>query len=145
MMIGMTARLDDQLCFALYAASRALTAAYREPLQRLGLTYPQYLVLMVLWESDDIGVVDLGRRLRLDSGTLSPLLKRLESDGLVTRSRDAADERRVRIVLTDAGRDLRARTGEVQRCVAEAVDLDLDEFVALRGLARRVAQLGPAT
>lgn len=140
----MTTRLDDQLCFALYAASRALTSAYRDSLQQLGLTYPQYLVLMVLWETDDIGVVDLGRRLHLDSGTLSPLLKRLEADGLVTRRRDAGDERRVRIGLTPAGRAMSRHTSELQRCVADAVDLDRDEFIALRRLARRVADLEPA-
>jgi DNA-binding MarR family transcriptional regulator len=100
-------RLDRQLCFALYAASRAMTRAYGPVLEPLGLTYPQYLVMLVLWETDDRTVGELGDRLGLDSGTLTPLLKRLEQRELIGRSRDPADERVVRIRLTDAGRALR--------------------------------------
>ena len=88
-------RLDAQLCFALYGASLAMTKLYRPVLEGLGLTYPQYLAMLVLWESDDVTVGDLGRRLGLDSGTLTPLLKRLEAAGLVTRRRDPRDERQV--------------------------------------------------
>src|SRR5919205_2563442 len=101
--------LDDQLCFALYAASRAVTARYRPMLDSLGLTYPQYLVMMLLWESDHQTVGQLGSRLALDSGTLSPLLKRLTAAGLVTRPRPGEDERSVSISLTEAGRELRER------------------------------------
>ena len=101
--------LDDQLCFALYAASRAVTARYRPMLDALGLTYPQYLVMMLLWESDHQTVGQLGSRLALDSGTLSPLLKRLTAAGLVTRHRRVEDERSVSIALTDEGRALRGQ------------------------------------
>src|SRR3954468_16902148 len=101
--------LDDQLCFALYAASRAMTARYRPMLEELGLTYPQYLVMMLLWEEDHQTVGQLGARLALDSGTLSPLLKRLTAAGLVTRHRRVEDERSVAIALTDSGRALRDR------------------------------------
>ncbi len=103
-------RLDDQLCFALYSASHLMTKAYRPMLSALGLTYPQYLALLVLWEADDLTVGALGERLFLDSGTLTPLLKRMEAQGLVERRRDPADERQVRIRLTEAGRALEAET-----------------------------------
>lgn len=103
-------RLDDQLCFALYSASHLMTKAYRPMLTALGLTYPQYLALLVLWEADDLTVGALGERLFLDSGTLTPLLKRMEAQGLVERRRDPADERQVRIRLTEAGRKLEAET-----------------------------------
>ena len=103
-------RLDDQLCFALYSASHLMTKAYRPMLTALGLTYPQYLALLVLWEADDLTVGALGERLYLDSGTLTPLLKQLEAQGLVERRRDPADERQVRIRLTEAGRALEAET-----------------------------------
>jgi DNA-binding MarR family transcriptional regulator len=106
-------RLDRQLCFALYAASRAMTRAYGPVLEPLGLTYPQYLVMLVLWETDDRTVGELGDRLGLDSGTLTPLLKRLEQRELIGRSRDPADERVVRIRLTDAGRALRDQATHV--------------------------------
>jgi DNA-binding MarR family transcriptional regulator len=106
-------RLDRQLCFALYAASRAMTRAYGPVLEPLGLTYPQYLVMLVLWETDDHTVGELGDRLGLDSGTLTPLLKRLEQRELIGRSRDPADERVVRIRLTDAGRALRDQATHV--------------------------------
>jgi DNA-binding MarR family transcriptional regulator len=96
-------RLDEHLCFALYAASHAFTRAYAPLLAELGLTYPQYIVMIVLWERDDLSVKQLGERLSLDSGTLTPLLKRLEQSGLVSRHRDAGDERVVRVRLTSAG------------------------------------------
>ncbi|GAA1732732.1 MarR family transcriptional regulator [Aeromicrobium alkaliterrae] len=138
-----TARLDDQLCFALYAASRRLTTAYRTTLTELGLTYPQYLALMVLWESDGVTLSELGERLSLDSGTLSPLVKRLQVQGLVERRSSTEDERRVHVHLTDTGRAMSAEVGRLQQCVVDAIDLDADEFVALRALARRVAHLEP--
>jgi DNA-binding MarR family transcriptional regulator len=113
-------RLEDNLCFALYAASRAFTRAYQPLLEPLDLTYPQYLAMLVLWERDDVSVSELGERLFLDSGTLTPLLKRLEETGRVERRRDRDDERVVRIVLTPRGRALRGRAQtvpqELMRC-----------------------------
>ena len=103
-----TLKLDTQLCFALYAASNAMTRLYRDKLEPLGLTYPQYLVLLVLWEQDGIAVKEIGRRLHLDSGTLTPMLKRMEQAGLVQRRRSRADERQVDIALTPAGEALKA-------------------------------------
>jgi DNA-binding MarR family transcriptional regulator len=134
--------LRRQVCFALYAASRAVTDVYRPILDGLGLTYPQYLVLLVLWERGEqpCSVRELGTALRLDSGTLSPLLKRLEAAGLLVRRRDAADERRVEIRLTDAGRALRERAGPVPEQVARATGLTLDELVALRDTLTRITE-----
>jgi DNA-binding MarR family transcriptional regulator len=125
-------QLDHQLCFALYAASRAIQQAYQPLLAPLGLTYPQYLVMLVLWEGEGIPVKRLGERLRLDSGTLTPLLKRLEAAGLVTRTRDTADERVVRIGLTDAGRALEARAVGVPTALLCGVKLPIDEITRLR-------------
>ncbi|MDT7756980.1 MAG: MarR family transcriptional regulator, organic hydroperoxide resistance regulator [Mycobacterium sp.] len=105
--------IDSQLCFALYSASRAMTAAYRPILAELKLTYPQYLVLLVLWEDEPVTVRKLGERLRLDSGTLSPLLKRLEANGFVRRERSTDDERLVEVTLTPAGR----RLEETAQCI----------------------------
>src|SRR5436190_2142305 len=99
--------LDNQLCFALYSASLAMTKLYKPLLDELGLTYPQYLAMLALWEQDGLMVSELGKRLRLDSGTLTPLLKRMEAAGLVARTRDAQDERRVHISLTASGRRLK--------------------------------------
>jgi DNA-binding MarR family transcriptional regulator len=124
--------LDDQLCFALYAASRAVTARYRPLLDELGVTYPQYLVLMLLWEEDGQTVGQLGSRLALDSGTLSPLLKRLTSAGLVTRHRRADDERSVSVRLTDAGRALQGPACTVSAEMIGALDLDKQAFAALK-------------
>lgn len=101
--------LDSQLCFSLYAASRAMTAAYGPMLKELGVTYPQYLVMLVLWETDDVSVKHLGERLHLDSGTLTPVLFKLEQRGLVTKARDDADARVVRVSLTAPGRALRKK------------------------------------
>ncbi|ONH59047.1 transcriptional regulator [Frankia sp. CcI49] len=119
--------LGNQLCFALYAASRATTRAYGPELAELGLTYPQYLTMLVLWEaSEPLAVGDIGARLHLDSGTLTPLLKRLEDLGLATRSRDRADERRVLIALTGPGRELRARAAEVPLRLFQRYGIDID-------------------
>lgn len=104
-----TLLLDDQLCFALYSASLALNKVYRKLLGKLGLTYPQYLVMMVLWERDRVTVSEIGERLFLDSATLTPLLKRLETAGLLTRTRAASDERQVIIELSKAGRALKTK------------------------------------
>ena len=125
--------LDEQLCFALYDAQRAVTRLYQPLLADLGLTYPQYLVMLVLWSADDpVSVGELGARLHLDSGTLTPLLKRLEHAGLVTRTRDAADERRVLIALTDDGLALRDRAEDIPARLFAQSDLDPRELVALR-------------
>ena len=125
-------RLDDQLCFALYAASRAVVGRYRDGLDAIGLTYSQYLVMMVLWERGDVTMGALGRELHLDSGTLSPLLKRLESRGLVTRRRRLDDERTVEVSCTDAGRELHAPASCVQSGVQDDTGLSSDELAGLR-------------
>jgi len=124
-------QLDRQLCFALYSASHAMTRVYRPLLEPLGLTYPQYLVLMVLWEQDDRTLTELGDRLALDSGTLTPLVKRLETQGLLRRQRDPADERRVRVQLLDAGRALRGPARGVPQALAAATGCSLGEIGAL--------------
>jgi DNA-binding MarR family transcriptional regulator len=123
--------LDHQLCFALYSASLAMTKLYKPLLDPLGLTYPQYLAMLVLWEGDSIMVSQLGERLALDSGTLTPLLKRLESADLVRRLRDAADERRVLLHLTPAGRALKSKALAVPERIACASGCSLDELAAL--------------
>lgn len=123
--------LDHQLCFALYSASLAMTKAYKPLLDALGLTYPQYLVLLVLWEQDDVMVSRIGERLFLDSGTLTPLLKRLESAGLVQRTRDSHDERRVRVTLTLEGRVLQQQARSVPTCVRQQSQLALPQIASL--------------
>ncbi|MCW5659375.1 MAG: MarR family transcriptional regulator [Burkholderiaceae bacterium] len=123
--------LDRQLCFALYSASLAMTKLYKPLLDPLGLTYPQYLVMLVLWEGDGITVSQLGERVALDSGTLTPLLKRLEASHLVRRLRDATDERRVLLQLTPAGRALKTRALVVPEQVACASGCELAELAAL--------------
>ncbi len=123
--------LDNQLCFALYSATNAITRVYRRLLDEHDLTYPQYLVLLVLWEKDGIAVRDLMRRLKLDSGTLSPILKRLERAGLVSKQRNDIDERIVRISLTDKSRQLKSMVAEVQTQVACKTGLGNKEFFAL--------------
>ncbi|HEY8359774.1 MAG TPA: MarR family transcriptional regulator [Ramlibacter sp.] len=135
--------LDNQLCFALYSASLAMTKLYKPLLEALGLTYPQYLVMLVLWEADGVMVSEIGQRLSLDSGTLTPLLKRLEAAGLISRLRDLQDERRVHIRLTPAGRKLKARAAKVPACMAAASRCRLDEIAGLtqqvRALRDRLA------
>ncbi|MFI5605626.1 MarR family winged helix-turn-helix transcriptional regulator [Amycolatopsis sp. NPDC051903] len=116
--------LDDQLCFGLYSASRAVTSLYRTLLEPLDLTYPQYLVMLALWEHDKQQVKELGAALNLDSGTLSPLLKRLEKAGLVTRERQADDERSVRITLTEQGNSLRAQAERIPPHIGRALGFD---------------------
>lgn len=131
--------LDEQVCFALYAAARVTQGAYRPLLAELDLTYPQWLVLLALWDEDGLTVTALGTRLMLDSGTLSPLLRRLEARGAVTRRRSDIDARRVTVHLTDTGRALRDRSGEVERCLLVRVALTPAELITLRDLARRLA------
>ncbi|MBC7468192.1 MAG: MarR family transcriptional regulator [Ramlibacter sp.] len=124
-------QLDNQLCFALYSASLAMTKLYKPLLADLGLTYPQYLVMLVLWERDALMVSELGERLFLDSGTLTPLLKRLEAAGMVSRIRALDDERRVHVTLTAAGRKLKSRASRIPACIAEAVHCPLPDILSL--------------
>ncbi len=128
--------LDNQLCFALYAASNAMTRLYRDRLEPLGLTYPQYLVLLVLWEGDNLTVSQLGERLYLDSGTLTPLLKRMETAGHIARRRDPADERQVRISLTPAGQALKADVAEMHKGLACLLPLPPADLARLRAELR---------
>jgi len=130
--------LNRQVCFALYSASRATTGAYRTMLDALGLTYPQYLVLLVLWEQDGRGVREICDALDLDTGTLSPLLKRLEALGLIERQRLASDERRVQIHLTDAGSALKAQASDIPARLATATGLSRTELAQLRDVLGRV-------
>ncbi|MDO9431364.1 MAG: MarR family transcriptional regulator [Phenylobacterium sp.] len=138
--VGDRLRLDNQLCFALYAASGLVTRAYRPLLEPLGLTYPQYLVMLALWEQAPRTVKALGQALELDSGTLTPLLKRLETAGFVTRTRDAQDERRVQIALTKAGEALREKAAEVPTALACQLQLPLDEIVELKTTLQDLAR-----
>ncbi|MGW2492278.1 MarR family winged helix-turn-helix transcriptional regulator [Streptomyces sp. NPDC001606] len=124
--------LDRQICFSLHAASRAFNGVYRVLLKDLGLTYPQYLVMLVLWEQGDLPVKKLGEQLRLDSGTLSPLVKRLEGAGLVRRERSTEDERSVWVRLTPEGTALRERAAEVPRRIVTATGFDPSEISTLR-------------
>jgi DNA-binding MarR family transcriptional regulator len=125
-------KLDNQLCFVLYACSRGLTRTYRPLLVELGITYPQYLVMLVLWEKDGVSVKALGERLFLDSGTLTPLLKRLESGGLVERRRSREDERRVVIRLTAKGRSLKKRAYAVPETLLCRSGLTAEQFTGLK-------------
>ncbi|HTJ72347.1 MAG TPA: MarR family transcriptional regulator [Actinospica sp.] len=125
-------RLDAQLCFAVHAASRAFDSVYRVTLREAGLTYPQYLVLLVLWEHGEVSVKELGQRLRLDSGTLSPLLKRMEAAGWVERRRDPADERSVVVRATEEGLGLRERICVVPERTVESTGMTVMEMGELR-------------
>jgi DNA-binding MarR family transcriptional regulator len=125
--------LDEQLCFAAYTVSQAFNRAYRPLLDPLGLTYPQFLVMLVLWEGDNIAISDIGSRIHLDSGTLTPLLKRLEANGFVKRQRNPKDEREVRISLTPAGQTLRRKAAAARAQVACATNLDTSGIGSLRG------------
>ena len=124
-------QLDNQLCFALYSASLAMTKLYKPLLDDMGLTYPQYLAMLALWEKDGLMVSELGDRLFLDSGTLTPLLKRLEVAGLISRIRAVEDERRVHITLTVAGRKLKARAAKIPACILKASQCSIPEISSL--------------
>jgi DNA-binding MarR family transcriptional regulator len=132
--------LDNQLCFALYSASLAMTKLYKPLLEELELTYPQYLVMLALWETDGLMVSALGERLSLDSGTLTPLLKRLEAAGWVSRIRNVADERRVHIHLTAAGRKLKTRAAKVPGCVLAATQCSVPELLQLTQQVRMLRE-----
>ena len=138
-MSDMTTRTPDtgdMLCFALYSASHAMTRLYRPLLAPLGLTYPQYLVLVSLWAQDGRSVRELGEELALESNTLTPLLKRMEESGLITRARSSEDERVVQVSLTEKGSSLRSEAEKVTACVFEASGLSLDELGRLRNEVR---------
>lgn len=132
---------QDMLCFALYDAVHAMQSAYKTLLDPLGLTYPQYLAMSALWaqQGDDLTVGSIGTMLRLDSNTLTPLLKRLEQAGLLRRSRDGADQRQVRVALTAAGRDLGAQAAQIPQCFLDKTALTLDQAAGLRA---QITQLG---
>ncbi len=123
--------LDNQLCFALYSTSLAMTKVYKPLLAELGLTYPQYLAMLVLWERDGLMVSELGDKLYLDSGTLTPLLKRLEASGYISRIRAVEDERRVYIALTSSGRKLKTRAAKIPGCILSASQCSIPELMAL--------------
>jgi DNA-binding MarR family transcriptional regulator len=125
-------RLANQVCFAVYSTELAFNGVYKPLLDAIGLTYPQYLAMMVLWEQDDVPVKDIGHLLHLDSGTLTPLLKRLESAGFVQRTRNPADERQVRITLTDVGRALQKKAESVPQGIVGACGLPLAEMIAIK-------------
>ncbi len=130
--------LDNQLCFALYSASLAMTKLYKPLLDSLGITYPQYLVMLVLWESDGPSVSSLGERLNLDSGTLTPLLKRMESAGWLLRKRSTEDERRVHVWLSPTGRGLQMQAAHIPECIMTQSGLSLGEMVTLKGEVQRL-------
>ena len=131
-------QLDNQLCFALYSTSLAMTKIYKPLLDELGLTYPQYLAMLVLWEKDGLTVSELGQRLYLDSGTLTPLLKRLEASGFIARIRAVEDERRVHITLTSSGRKLKAKAAKIPACILSASQCSISE---ISDLTRQVQSL----
>ena len=125
--------LDNQLCFALHSTSLLMTKVYKPLLQALGLTYPQYLAMMVLWEEDGLTVGEISNRLLTDPGSLTPLLKRLEADGLLSRTRSREDERVVVVELTEAGRALRDKAMDIPQCILGASGLDIEQLRKLQG------------
>ncbi|KAA1178071.1 MarR family transcriptional regulator [Rhizobium tropici] len=125
-------RLESQLCFAVYSAAHAFNRAYKPILDRVGLTYPQYLVMLVLWEKGCLSVKTIGEKLDLDSGTLSPLLKRLEQAGLISRARDPKDERQVIISLTEKGAGMKCQVGAIMDAIGQATGCDMTEMANLR-------------
>jgi len=137
--------VDEMVCFSLYAATRATAQAYRSLLEPWNLTYPQYLVLVLLWDSDDRAVRDLGECLQLDSGTLSPLLRRMEQAGFLDRARSAQDERVVIVSLTERGRALRNDLAHVPSCLAESFGVSLEQARELTGTLRRLTARMHAT
>lgn len=132
--------LDNQLCFVLYSANLALNKLYRQLLAPLNLTYPQYLVMLILWERDDITVSEIGERLFLDSATLTPLLKRLESAGLIVRQRSRQDERQVAVTLSDEGRALQQQAQDIPQAVGCAAQCDTETLLALKQQLEQLRQ-----
>jgi DNA-binding MarR family transcriptional regulator len=133
-------RLNNQLCFPLYAASKAVVARYTPFLDEIGLTYTQYITMMVLWEIKTIGVKELGKRLYLDSGTLTPVLKRLEGKGLITRERSKEDERTVTIGVTDLGNQLKVQAAQVPLKMAACMPLSREEAAVLYELLYKLLE-----
>ncbi|MDZ7836149.1 MAG: MarR family transcriptional regulator [Alkalibacterium sp.] len=131
-------KLSNQLCFPLYAATRQITKLYRPMLEKLGVTYPQYLVLLVLFEEESVTVKELGERLYLDSGTLTPMLKRMEEHGLVKRQRSTQDERVVEVTLTEKGRGIEKQAEEIPKKFSKEVLLEQDEFDELKRLLTKI-------
>jgi DNA-binding MarR family transcriptional regulator len=131
-------RLDKQLCFAVYATAHAFTRAYKPILDKVGLTYPQYIVMLVLWEKSALPVKVIGEQLDLDSGTLSPLLKRLEQNGLIKRTRDSRDERQVIVSLTSEGEALRGEIDTIMMSIGEAIGCTLEEMSLMRDMLHRL-------
>ena len=129
-------RLENQLCFAVYSTAHAFTRAYKPILDRVGLTYPQYLVMLALWEKSEQPVKAIGEQLDLDSGTLSPLLKRLEQNGLIKRTRDSRDERQVIVSLTENGRVMRSEIDTIMGAIGQAAGCTLEEMKTIRGLLK---------
>ena len=137
--------LEEQVCFALSIAARSVVALYRPLLEPMGLTHPQYLVMLALWQHSSVSVTELGRLLQLDSGTLSPLLKRLEAGGLVRRERAGDDERRVTVSVTPRGRELRSDAERIPGAVVERLGIDVADLRALHGSLTRVIAAATAT
>ncbi|MBB3392553.1 DNA-binding MarR family transcriptional regulator [Rhizobium sp. BK275] len=131
-------RLEKQLCFAVYATAHAFTRAYKPILDRVGLTYPQYIVMLVLWEKAELPVKTIGEQLDLDSGTLSPLLKRLEQNGLIKRLRDSRDERQVIVSLTPKGQSMKGEINTIMSSIGEAIGCTLEEMAAMRDMLHRL-------
>ncbi|MGV1758322.1 MarR family transcriptional regulator [Rhizobium sp. P44RR-XXIV] len=131
-------RLERQLCFAVYSAAHAFNRAYKPILDRVGLTYPQYLVMLVLWEKGSLSVKIIGEKLDLDSGTLSPLLKRLEQAGLIGRARDPRDERQVIVSLTEKGSAMQCQVDTIMGAIGQATGCDMTEISNLRDQLRRL-------
>lgn len=132
--------LKNQLCFPLYACARETVKQYKPHLDRVGLTYTQYITMMVLWEQRSVTAKELGQRLYLDSGTLTPLLKRMEAKGLLTRQRDPVDERSLRVTVTDAGEALKERVREIPYLMAESVRLTKEEAETLYKLLYKLLE-----
>ncbi|HET6154505.1 MAG TPA: MarR family transcriptional regulator [Marmoricola sp.] len=132
--------LEEQVCFALTVASRGVVAVYRPLLEPMGLTHPQYLVMLALWQHQPLSVKELSRLLQLDPATLSPLLKRLDASGLITRERDARDERSLAVALTGKGRDLRAEAEKIPGAIVERLGMELSELRSLHGALTRVIE-----
>ena len=133
-------KLANQLCFALYAATNAITRSYRGRLSRVGLTYPQYLVMMVLWEKDGVSIKEISKQLHLDPATITPLVKRLEAANLLRRSRNEMDERVVNVYLTITGRNIQSEVAEMQKAVACQTGLEESEFIELRSTLHHLVE-----
>lgn len=131
-------KLENQLCFPLYVIAKEMTGLYRPFLDELGITYPQYLVMMILWEHDGLPVNSIGEKLYLDSGTLTPLLKRLEAKGFILRKRKKEDERVVEVFITESGKDLRQKAGEIPGKLLQKIDAAPEDWAALKESVQKI-------